>query len=232
MKEIAPMPTLISLRRVAGLAASFGAAGALLAGCGGSSSALSTVTNASATTPAASTNAAGSGATMGSMKGMTKKEMAEANEYGSSKAVDGIKPIPTQILSNSTWQGMKIQAMAMTPVPFVIFNGRKERMVKVPKHTSFHLMVDLSDAESHYPVPYAGVWATMRRNGKVVYDERQWPMLSRFIGPHYGNNVALPGPGRYTLSLLVSPPVSARHLEYKNVWTKPHRVTASFHWKG
>jgi uncharacterized protein involved in high-affinity Fe2+ transport len=93
-------------------------------------------------------------------------------------------------------------------------------------------MVDLSDAQSHYPIPYASVWATMKRNGKVVYDERQWPMLSKYIGPHYGNNVSLPGPGHYTLSLLVSPPVSARHLEYKNVWTKPHRVTASFTWKG
>jgi uncharacterized protein involved in high-affinity Fe2+ transport len=225
------MPTPSSLRRAAGLAATLAAAGALLAGCGGSSSALSTVTNASATTPAASTNAAAGGATA-SMKGMTKKQMAEADEYGSGKAIDGIKPIPTQILSNSRWQGMKIQAMAMTPVPFVIFNGRKERMVKVPKRTSFHLMVDLTDAESHYPIPYASVWATLRRNGKVVYDERQWPMLSRYIGPHYGNNVSLPGPGRYTLSLLVSPPVAARHLEYKDVWTKPHRVTASFHWKG
>jgi uncharacterized protein involved in high-affinity Fe2+ transport len=80
------------------------------------------------------------------------------------------------------------------------------------------------------PIPYAGVWATISKAGKVVYDERQWPMLSAFMGPHYGNNVVLPGAGNYELTLLISPPVSARHLEYKNVWLHPHRVTVSFHW--
>ena len=36
--------------------------------------------------------------------------------------------------------------------------------------------------------------------------------------------------GTYKLTLLVSPPVSARHLEYQNVWLKPHQVTFTFHW--
>jgi uncharacterized protein involved in high-affinity Fe2+ transport len=229
-KEVAPMLTPNSLRRAVCLAAILGAAGAVLAGCGGSSSALSTVTHASATTPGATTNAAAVGA-MAGMKGMAPSAKQISKEYGSGKAVDHIKPIPTQVLATAKWQGMKIQAMAMTPVPFVIFNGQKERMVKPPKHTSFHLMVELSDSRSHFPIPYAGVWATFHRNGKVVYDERQWPMISEYIGPHYGNNVELPGPGHYTISLLISPPVSARHVEYKNVWTKPHRVTYSFNWK-
>ena len=56
-------------------------------------------------------------------------------------------------------------------------------------------------------------------------------MISRYMGPHYGNNVTLPGAGTYQLSLLISPPVSARHIEYKNVWLKPHRVNFVFHWK-
>ena len=55
-------------------------------------------------------------------------------------------------------------------------------------------------------------------------------MLSEYLGPHYGNNVALPGPGTYKVSLLISPPVAARHLEYENIWLKPHRVTATFKW--
>jgi hypothetical protein len=228
LKEIDAMPSFISLRRAAGLVATLGAAGALLAGCGGSSSALSTVTNASATTPGATTNAAaGSAGEMASMKGMQGMQ----GMAGSGKAVDGIKPIPTQTLATATWQEMKIQARAMTPVPFVIFNGHTEQLVKPPKHTSFHLMVMLDDARSHYPIPYASVWATFKRNGKVVYDERQWPMLSEYLGPHYGNNVQLPGPGRYQLSLLISPPVSARHMEYAHVWTKPHRVNFTFNWK-
>ena len=92
-------------------------------------------------------------------------------------------------------------------------------------------MVMLNDAQTGVPIPYAGVWATISKAGKVVYDERQWPMISRYMGPHYGNDVSLPGGGQYQLSLLVSPPVSARHVEYQNVWLKPHRVTLSFHWK-
>ena len=92
-------------------------------------------------------------------------------------------------------------------------------------------MVDLNDARTGVTIPYASVWATITRQGQIVYDERQWPMISEYMGPHYGNNVALPGPGTYRLSLLISPPVSARHIEYRNVWLKPHRVTMTFRWK-
>ena len=56
-------------------------------------------------------------------------------------------------------------------------------------------------------------------------------MISRYMGPHYGNDVSVPGAGNYQLSLLVSPPVSARHVEYQNVWLHPHRVNFTFHWK-
>jgi uncharacterized protein involved in high-affinity Fe2+ transport len=158
------------------------------------------------------------------MSGMNMKQM--------SGTVDGIKPVPTQELASAQWQHMEITARAMTAVPFVIYNGHNERMVKPTKHTSFHLMVMLDDARSGVPIPYASVWATISRAGKVVYDERQWPMLSEYMGPHYGNDVSLPGAGHYTLSLLISPPVSARHLEYQHIWLKAHRVTLPFTWKG
>lgn len=219
------------LRRTAGVAAALGAAGALVAGCGGSSSgALSTVTNAGATGKA-TTNAAAGATTGGSGGSMGAMNMgSQATQSGKATAVNGIKPIPTQTLASTTWQGMSIKAMAMTAIPFVVFDGTRERMMKVPKHASFHLMVMLDDAQSHYPIPYSTVWATFRKNGKVVYDERQWPMISKYLGPHYGNDVSLPGAGRYQVTLLISPPVSARHVEYKNVWLKPHRVNLTFNW--
>jgi hypothetical protein len=190
-----------------------------LAGCG-SSAGLNTVT----TVPVKKAGTAATGSNSGSMAGMDMS--------GSSKSmsVDGIKPIPTQTLATAEWQEMRITARAMTAVPFVIFNGTTEQMVKPPKHTSFHLMVMLNDARSNVPIPYAGVWATIHKAGKLVYDERQWPMLSEYMGPHYGNNVSLPGAGHYELTLLISPPVAARHLEYQNVWLKPHQVTMSFNW--
>jgi len=145
-------------------------------------------------------------------------------------AVNGIKPIPSQLLATTEWQGMKIEARTMTAVPFVIYNGQSEQTVKPPKGTNFHLMVMLNDAHTNEPIPYAGVWATFTKNSKVVYDERQYPMLSAFMGPHYGNNVQLAGAGQYKLTLLISPPVSARHMEYANVWLHPHRITVRFNW--
>jgi uncharacterized protein involved in high-affinity Fe2+ transport len=192
---------------------------ALVAGC---ASAQKTSTSAS------SQAAASSGSSMAGMS------MGGSSTSGSAAAptVDGIKPIPTQTLATSQWQGMKVSARAMTAVPFVIYDGTTERMVKPGKNTTFHLMVDLDDAHTGVAIPYASVWATIKQGSKLVYDERMWPMISEYMGPHYGNDVHLPGNGTYQLSLLISPPVSARHLEYQNVWLHPHRVNTSFTWSG
>jgi len=192
-----------------------GVAGVALTGCGSSAS-------SSVTTVAPGTQVVGS--TSSGMGGMNMGSSTQPMK------VDGITPIPVHKLAAVTWQEMKISAQEMTAVPFYVFNGTREQEVKVPKHTSFHLMVMLNDARTNVAIPYASVWATIRKQGKVVYDERQWPMLSEYMGPHYGNNVSLPGAGTYQLSLLISPPVSARHVEYKNVWLKPHRVNLTFQW--
>lgn len=189
-----------------------GVVGVALTGCGSSAS-------SSITTVAPGTQVPGSTSSGMSMGGSTKP-----------MEVGGITPIPIHKLAAATWQDMKISAEEMTAVPFYVFNGTREQAVKLPRHTSFHLMVMLNDSRTNVTIPYASVWATIRKNGKVVYDERQWPMLSEYMGPHYGNNVSLPGAGTYQLSLLISPPVAARHIEYKNVWLKPHRVNVSFHW--
>jgi uncharacterized protein involved in high-affinity Fe2+ transport len=173
-----------------------------------------------------STPAAAASTTTGSMAGRSMGSGAASKV----RSVNGIKPVPTQPLAAASWQGMKIQARAMTAVPFFVFDGTKEQMVKPSKRTSFHLMVMLNDAHTGVALPYASVWATIKKAGKIVYDERMWPMISAYMGPHYGNNVSLPGGGEYQMSLLISPPVSARHIEYENVWLHPHRVNVSFHW--
>jgi hypothetical protein len=193
------------------------AAGVLIAGCAAA--------NKTVTTAASGGSSSGTSASS-SVGGMNMGSGASTPVA----AVNGIKPIPSQLLATTTWQGMKIEARTMTAVPFVIYNGTSEQMVKPPKGTNFHLMVMLNDAHTNEPIPYASVWATFKKEGKVVYDERQYPMLSAFMGPHYGNNVQLDGAGTYKLSLLITPPVAARHIEYQHVWLAPHRVTVSFHW--
>jgi|HubBroStandDraft_6_1064221.scaffolds.fasta_scaffold687366_2 hypothetical protein len=197
-------------------AAAFGVV-LLLGGCAAA--------NKSASTSTSTSTSASAGGASGSA-GMHGMDMGA----GSAASGGSIKPVPTQVLGTAIWQGMKITAQAMTAVPFVVYNGTSEHVVK-PGDASLHLMVMLNDADTDVPIPYASVWATITENGKVVFDERQWPMISRYMGPHYGNDVVLPGAGTYKLSLLVSPPVSARHVEYQGVWLKPHRVTFTFPWK-
>ena len=172
-------------------------------------------------TPAATSSSAGNSSSSGMNMGTGATSGASAG---------GIKPVPMQQLGVADWQGMKITADAMTPVPFIVYNGTTSQEIKPAKNTSFHLMVQLNDAQTGVAIPYASVWATVTKGSAMPFDNRLWPMISRYMGPHYGDDVSLPGAGTYTLTLLVSPPVSARHLEYQNVWLKPHQVTFTFHW--
>jgi len=163
-----------------------------------------------------------------SSSGMSGMNMGAGATSGASAG--GIKPVPMQQLGVADWQGMKITADAMTPVPFIVYNGTASQEISPPENVSFHLMVLLNDAQTGVVIPYASVWATVTKGSAMPFDDRLWPMISRYMGPHYGDDVSLPGAGTYTLTLLVSPPVSARHLEYQNVWLKPHQVTFTFHW--
>lgn len=201
------------------LAAPIAVAAMLAAGCA----------SADKTNPAAAASSGSGKPTSGTMAGMTMGSGSAS--AGKPVSVGGITAVPTQVLGSAVWQGMKITAQAVTAVPFVIYDGTSEHMVKPGPKSSFHLMVMLSDAQTGVAIPYATVWATITKGGTVVSDERQWPMISRYMGPHYGNDISLPGGGSYQLSLLVSPPVSARHVEYQNVWLHPHRVNLTFHWK-
>jgi uncharacterized protein involved in high-affinity Fe2+ transport len=167
---------------------------------------------------------------MSGMSGTTGKTGTCTNS--TTMNMGGMTAMPICTIGQSTWQGMDIDVRTMAPVPFVVFDGTTEREIKPTARTNVHLMVTLTDARTHVPIPYATVWATIKKNGKIIFDERQWPMLSRYMGVHYGNNVPLHGAGEYTLDLLIGPPESARHMEYAHVWLKPHKVQFTFHWKG
>jgi hypothetical protein len=214
MSKLTPLvrPRRAGRRAIAGTALIV-AIGLLGAGCSSTKG-----TSASATTPTSSSS------------------MPAGMNMGPAPTVNGIKAVPTQLLASATWQGMKIEARTMTPSTFLEYEGTNANgsvrlhTVRPTKQDSFHLMVMLDDIHSNYPIPYAQVWATISKAGKIVYDDEQWPMLSEYMGPHYGNNVVLPGAGHYQLSLLISPPAASRHLEYQGMWMSPHRVNVSFNW--
>ena len=207
------------------LAGPLALAGALV-GCGAAGSTATTA----ATTGTGSTATGDSGGMSGMNMGTTPAPTSSAAASAEAAAAGVVDPVPTQVLGSAVWQGMKITAQAMTPVPFLIYNGTSMQEVKPAKNTSFHLMVLLNDAQTNVAIPYASVWGTIKRGSETPFDESLWPMISRYMGPHYGNDVALPGAGTYELSLLISPPVSARHLEYQDVWLKPHTVPFTFRW--
>jgi uncharacterized protein involved in high-affinity Fe2+ transport len=199
----------------------------LIAGCGSASPATPDSAKQGTAMPAAATSGGS-----GDMSGMPGMDMtASPSATGSGASAGDIYAVPMQVLGTATWQGMKITADAMTPVPFLVYNGTSMQEVKPAKNVSFHLMVTLNDAQTGVVIPYASVWATIKQGAKAPFDGTLWPMISRYMGPHYGDDVSLPGAGTYQLSLLVSPPVSARHLEYQDVWLKPHTVSFTFHWK-
>ena len=211
------------------LAAPIALVAVLAAGCGSAGTTASTAAKAGA----ASTAAGGGSADMSGMSGMDMGPTPAATSSAASSseaAAAGVNPVPTQVLGTAVWQGMKITADAMTPVPFLIYNGTTMQTVNPPKNVSFHLMVLLNDAQTNVVIPYASVWGTITEGSKTPFDESLWPMISRYMGPHYGNDIVLPGAGTYKLTLLISPPVSARHLEYQDVWLTSHKVTFTFHW--
>ncbi len=199
-----------------------------------------TMTMANGQTMCASTMNGGGTGTSDSSSTMsngssTTAGMNVAGGSGSSTAVpevNGIKPVPTQTLATSYWQGLEIQAQTRTPVRFIQFDGNKEQMVEPPKQASFHLMIMLADRRTGEPMPYSSsVWATITNSaGKVVYDSQQFAMISAYMGPHYGDNVPHLASGRYKLRVLISPPDVARTVEYRSVWLKPHDVTMYFRW--
>jgi predicted metal-binding membrane protein len=211
------------LRRAAPIAA-VALAALLAAGCASAATA-----GAAAPKPGRSASPM---ASCGGMAGMAMPACPTSSaEAEAAASAGGVNPVPTQVLGVADWQGMKITAEAMTAVPFLIYNGTTMQEVKPPKNVSFHLMVLLNDAQTGVVIPYASVWATITEGSKTAFDESLWPMISRYMGPHYGNDVVLPGAGAYRLSLLISPPVSARHVEYQDVWLTPHRVNFTFRWK-
>ncbi len=93
-------------------------------------------------------------------------------------------------------------------------------------------MVMLNDAHTGVAIPYAAVWATIKKGRK---GRLRRAYVADDLGLHgpalRQQRQRFPAEGDYQLSLLISPPVSARHVEYQNVWLHPHRVNVTFHWK-
>lgn len=110
---------------------------------------------------------------------------------------------------------------------FWLLTGRKTSYVAVEPGQVMHLMTTVWDPEYGQVIPLGSptVEITDAESGDVVTEKSPWPMLSQQMGPHFGDNVALPEEGAYTARVTLNP-LSVRQLgEYQERFTESVDLT-------
>ncbi|WP_261385013.1 iron transporter [Haloarcula hispanica] len=104
---------------------------------------------------------------------------------------------------------------------FWILTGKEKSYVQIEDGQGLHLMATVWDPEYNQRIPLGSPPVEVRdaASGDSVTEKSLWPMLSQQMGPHFGDNVAFPEEGEYTVQLSFDP-VSARQLgEYRGRFT-------------
>jgi periplasmic iron binding protein len=135
--------------------------------------------------------------------------------------------------------GMEIAAVYLQPVPM-----EPAGMMKSVAESDIHLEADVhaqSDNHNGFPdgawIPYLGIsYEIMKQGGAQMIAGELMPMVAN-DGPHYGDNVKLSGPGKYTLKLSIAPPQGhfGRHTDKETgvgPWFKPFTVQYDFTYAG
>jgi uncharacterized protein involved in high-affinity Fe2+ transport len=137
--------------------------------------------------------------------------------------------------------GMELAAVYLQPVPM-----EPAGMMRGVADSDIHLEVDVraqSDNRNGFAdgawIPYLGIrYELAKLGGTQPVSGDLMPMVAN-DGPHYGDNVKLLGPGKYTLTLTVSPPGAsshfARHTDKETgvaPWFKPFTVDYEFTYAG
>lgn len=113
------------------------------------------------------------------------------------------------------------------PHRFFTLTGDRRSTVVVQPEDSLHLMATVWDRETGTVLPVdvsveIGLGNGERRTTTL------WPMLSPNMGFHYGDNVALPGPGTYDLSLAVGPLRTDRTEPFRGRFTERRETSLQF----
>lgn len=112
--------------------------------------------------------------------------------------------------------GMEVAAVYLQPVEM-----EPPGMMRAAKDSDVHLEADIKamkDNNNGYAegdwVGYLGVKYELTKAGSTeILKGDLMPMVAD-DGPHYGDNVKLLGPGKYTLKLTVSPPSENPHVHF------------------
>ena len=139
--------------------------------------------------------------------------------------------------------GMEIAAVYLQPVAM-----EPAGMMKSVAQSDIHLEADIraqADNANGFAdgtwVPYLNIAYEITKAGspqKITGD--MMPMVAS-DGPHYGDNVKLAGPGKYTLKLTIAPPGGSAHVHFGRhtdketgvgPWFKPFTVQYEFTYAG
>lgn len=132
-------------------------------------------------------------------------------------------------------EDMEIQLLMESPkemvMPAAAMHGHGGMAKMVPaSQATHHLEVKAFDLLSKAPIPYMTIKATITKAGDGATTTVEVPPM---IGGafHYGDNVALPGKGKYRIELDVQPPQLMRYVSAKDRWTAAHKLSFDFEYK-
>jgi hypothetical protein len=137
--------------------------------------------------------------------------------------------------------GMEIGAVYLQPIEM-----EPAGMMGDAKETDVHLEADIKAAKDNKNgfahgdwIPYLGVTYELSKAGDANVRKGHFMPMVANDGPHYGDNVKIMGPGKYTLKLTVSPPDAhshfGRHVDKETgvaPWFKPFTVEYDFTYAG
>jgi periplasmic iron binding protein len=112
--------------------------------------------------------------------------------------------------------GMKIAAVYLQPIEM-----DPPGMMRDAKESDIHLEADIKAAKGNPNgfaegdwIPYLRVgFELIKLDGNTSLKGEFMPMVAN-DGPHYGDNVKLPGPGKYKLILTITPPNDNPHAHF------------------
>jgi uncharacterized protein involved in high-affinity Fe2+ transport len=108
-------------------------------------------------------------------------------------------------------------------------------------HLEADIHADKDNAQGFQPgewIPYLSITYHLEKEGANWKSSGAFMPMIANDGPHYGANVKLDGPGKYTVTMSVTPPPYAgfyRHTDKETGvadWWKPFNVSWSFVWAG
>jgi len=112
--------------------------------------------------------------------------------------------------------GMKIAAVYLQPIEM-----EPPGMMRDAKDSDIHLEADIKAAKSNPNgfaegdwMPYLRVDFELIRLADNKSQKGEFMPMVANDGPHYGDNVKLPGPGKYKLILTITPPSGNPHAHF------------------